>query len=56
MDTCDFCKLSFPHAEPNAATHEGKHPVLGWVFSCKGHKGRLPVAIPLFEEPKKVTK
>lgn len=50
MPTCDFCCLSFPHSEPNLATHEGVHPVLGWVNTCQGHKGRLENPQPLYEE------
>lgn len=50
MPTCDFCKFSFPNSEPNIASHEGKHPVLGWVNACMGHKARLPQPEPLYDE------
>lgn len=39
-ETCDVCKIEFPHAEPNPAVEDKNVPGIGWVFVCDGHKGR----------------
>jgi len=37
-ETCDVCKLQFPHATPNAAVADAKIRGLGlWGYLCTAH-------------------
>ena len=38
METCDVCRVEFPHATPNVAVADAKVKGLGlWAFLCKAH-------------------